>query len=129
MANGGVTPRPFRLPFAICRLAQDDPGMLGTGAALRSILPGVVQVPLRGTSAFLLLDRKITLIDTGLPFSGARLLEAVRMARRSADEIEQIVITHYHPDHIGGLAELQQVLPARTGIHAVEAPVVMSSDG
>lgn len=103
--------------------------MLGAGAPLRSILPGVVQVPLRGTSAFLLLDRKITLIDTGLPYSGARLLEAVRLAKRSADEIEQIIITHYHPDHIGGLAELQKVLPARTGIHAVEAPVVISGAG
>lgn len=103
--------------------------MLGCGAALRPILPGVVQVPLRGTSAFLLLDRRITLIDTGFRGSGARLLRSVRAAGRSPDEIERIIITHYHPDHLGGLAELQRVLPAKTAIHAVEAPVVMRTAG
>src|SRR5438046_10576642 len=36
-------------------------GMLGNGPLLRSILPGVVEVPLRGTAAFLLRDRRITL--------------------------------------------------------------------
>ncbi|MHB8577147.1 MAG: MBL fold metallo-hydrolase, partial [Dehalococcoidia bacterium] len=103
--------------------------MLGSGAPLRSILPGVVQVPLRGTSAFLLLDRRVTLVDTGLSGSGTRLLAALRLARRSADEVERVIITHYHPDHIGGLAELHQQLPARTGIHAVEAPVVIGATG
>ncbi len=103
--------------------------MLGRDAALRPILPGVVQVPLTGSSAFLLLDQRITLIDTGLRGSAKRLLRAVRLAGRSADEIERIIITHYHPDHLGGLAELQRVLPARTAIHALEAPVVMSPSG
>ena len=98
-------------------------------ALLRSILPGVVQVPLLRTSAFLLLDHRITLIDTGLRGSTARLLAAVRLAGRSPEQIERIVITHCHPDHLGGLAELQKVLPARTAIHAIEAPEVQSAEG
>ncbi len=103
--------------------------MLGRGAALRSILPGVVQVPLRGTSAFLLLDRSVTLIDTGFPGSAPRLFAALRSAGRRADEIERIVITHYHPDHLGGLPELQRELPARAAIHAVEAAIVTGAQG
>ncbi|HEY7293882.1 MAG TPA: MBL fold metallo-hydrolase [Dehalococcoidia bacterium] len=103
--------------------------MLPPGAAVRSILPGVVQAPLRATSCFLLLDRRVTLIDTGLPGSAARILRAVALCRRRPDEIERIVITHYHPDHLGGLAELQRLLPAKAAIHAVEAPVVQSSEG
>jgi glyoxylase-like metal-dependent hydrolase (beta-lactamase superfamily II) len=103
--------------------------MLGRGAPLRSILPGVVQVPLRGTSAFLLLDRRITLIDTGFPGSSLRLIDALRSAGRRADEIERIVITHYHPDHLGGLPELQDILQAKAAIHAVEAQIVTGTAG
>src|SRR5579859_2880364 len=51
--------------------------MLPAGAPVRSILPGVVQAPLRATSCFLLLDRRLTLIDTGLPGSADRILRAV----------------------------------------------------
>lgn len=103
--------------------------MLGRGARVRSILPGVVQVPLRGTSAFLLLDRRVTLVDTGFRGSAARLLGALRLAGRRADEIERVLITHYHPDHIGGLPELQRLLPAKAAIHAIEAQIVTGSAG
>src|SRR5581483_5486108 len=103
--------------------------MLPAGAPVRSILPGVVQVPLRATSCFLLLDRRVTLIDTGLPGSAGRILSAVARCRRRNGEIERIVITHYHPDHLGGLAELQRLLPAKAAIHAVEAPIVQSKEG
>ncbi|HLZ70086.1 MAG TPA: MBL fold metallo-hydrolase [Dehalococcoidia bacterium] len=103
--------------------------MLPAGAPVRSILPGVVQAPLRATSCFLLLDRRLTLIDTGLPGSADRILRAVALCRRRPDEIERIVISHYHPDHLGSLAELQRRLPAKAAIHAVEAPVVQSAGG
>lgn len=103
--------------------------MLPAGAPVRSILPGVVQAPLVGTSCFLLLDRRVTLIDTGFSGSAGRILRALALCRRRADEIERIVITHYHPDHLGGLAELQRLLPAKAAIHALEAPVVQSTEG
>jgi glyoxylase-like metal-dependent hydrolase (beta-lactamase superfamily II) len=103
--------------------------MFGRHVILRPIVPGVLQVPLFGTSAFLLLGDRVTLVDTGFRGSGVRLLRAVQAAGRRADEIERVIITHYHPDHLGGLAELQQVLPAKAAIHAVEASAVMSTAG
>jgi glyoxylase-like metal-dependent hydrolase (beta-lactamase superfamily II) len=90
----------------------------------RFVAPQVLQLPVPGSSVFLLLDRRVTVVDAGPVGSAGRVLRALRLLGRAADEVEQIVITHYHPDHVGGLAGLQRHLPARTGVHAVEAPVV-----
>jgi glyoxylase-like metal-dependent hydrolase (beta-lactamase superfamily II) len=81
--------------------------MFGRHVILRPIVPGDLQVPLFPTSAFLLLGDRVTLVDMGFRGSGVRLLHAVQAAGRRADEIERVIITHYHPDHLGGLAELQ----------------------
>src|SRR5689334_12598890 len=77
-----------------------------SGVRATRIAPGIVQVPVTGSSVFLLLDRRVTVVDTGFPGSAARVLTALRRACRAADEVEQVVITHYHPDHLGGLAGL-----------------------
>ncbi|MEO6398583.1 MAG: MBL fold metallo-hydrolase [Tepidiformaceae bacterium] len=94
---------------------------------VEQVLPGLFQVPTRGSRAYLLVDgRDITLIDTGSTGSGSRILEAVQEIGRSPDDIKTIVITHCHLDHVGGLPELQEWIPARTGVHLAEAPHVES---
>jgi glyoxylase-like metal-dependent hydrolase (beta-lactamase superfamily II) len=106
-----------RIPWAAASLTMLD-------AAIHSVVPQVIQAPVRGSSVFLLLDRRVTIVDTGPVGSATRILRALRLLGRAADEVEQIVITHYHPDHVGGLAGLQRHVPARTAVHAVEAPYV-----
>lgn len=91
---------------------------------LSRIAPGIVRVGVPASSVFLLLDERVTLIDTGLPGSAGRILAALNAVGRPADHVEQIVITHYHPDHLGGLAGLLRHVPARVGVHAIEAPSV-----
>jgi glyoxylase-like metal-dependent hydrolase (beta-lactamase superfamily II) len=93
-------------------------------ASIRSVVPQVFQVRVRLSSVFLLLDRRVTVVDTGLVGSAPRILGALRLLGRSAGEVEHILITHYHLDHVGGLAGLQRHVPATTGVHAVEAPYV-----
>jgi glyoxylase-like metal-dependent hydrolase (beta-lactamase superfamily II) len=40
-------------------------------------------------------------------------------------DVKNILITHAHPDHIGGLVEMQRQTPnARTAVHFRDAPVV-----
>jgi glyoxylase-like metal-dependent hydrolase (beta-lactamase superfamily II) len=89
--------------------------------AVRAVAPQVFQVPVRLASVFLLLDRRVTIVDAGPVGSTPRILSALRLLGRSPNEVEQIVVTHYHLDHMGGLAALQRLVPGRTGVHAIEA--------
>ncbi len=90
----------------------------------RFVAPRVLQVPVRGSSVFVLLDRRLTLIDAGTVGSAPRILRALHAIGRGPDDIEQIVVTHYHPDHAGGVAALLRLSPARVAVHAVEAPYI-----
>ena len=92
------------------------------------IAPQIVQVPVAGSSVFLLLDERVTIVDSGPPGSAQRILHALSRLGRAADEVEQILITHYHPDHLGGLAGLLRHVPARVGVHAAEAPAVCGDE-
>jgi glyoxylase-like metal-dependent hydrolase (beta-lactamase superfamily II) len=94
----------------------------------QEVLPGLVQVRTKGSRAYLILDDDITLIDTGSVGSGERILEAVKELGRSPDEIKNIIISHSHMDHVGGLPELQKHISAKTGVHLAEAAEVQSHD-
>ncbi len=94
---------------------------------VQEVLPGLFQVRTRGSRAYLAVDGPdITLIDTGNPGSGSRILRAVEEIGHTPADIKTIVITHFHLDHVGGLAELQGWIPARTGVHLAEARHVES---
>jgi glyoxylase-like metal-dependent hydrolase (beta-lactamase superfamily II) len=93
-------------------------------AEYTEVAPGVVQVPVLGAQVWLLLDGPLTLVDTGTRGSGRAILRAIgRLGRRPAD-LAAIVLTHYHPDHVGALPELLAALAPgpRVAIHAAEAP-------
>ncbi len=90
------------------------------------VLPGLYQVRTRGSKAYLVVEDDITLIDAGSTGSGSRILKAVEELGRSPSDIKHIVITHYHLDHVGGLPEIQDYVPAKTGVHLAEAPHVES---
>ncbi len=92
------------------------------------VLPGLYQVRTRGSRAYLVVEDDITLIDTGSPGSGIRILKALEELGRSPDYIKTILITHYHFDHVGGLPELQNWISAKTGVHLAEAPQIQSGE-
>jgi glyoxylase-like metal-dependent hydrolase (beta-lactamase superfamily II) len=70
------------------------------------IAPGVHQVRMLGGDAFLLVEDRLTLIDAGMVGSRMLLERYLRRIGRRLDELDRIICTHGHPDHIGGVREL-----------------------
>jgi glyoxylase-like metal-dependent hydrolase (beta-lactamase superfamily II) len=77
---------------------------------------------MEGMNVFLIvLPESLTLIDTSFPGTSARIFEAVRSIGRDPEEIRDILVTHCHPDHAGGLAELKQATGATAWMHPADA--------
>lgn len=81
------------------------------------LFPDVYQLNIGASNIVLIVEDKLTLIDTGLPGSSARITEFVNSLGRSIEEISLIIITHNHIDHAGGLAELRRLTGARVAAH------------
>lgn len=84
------------------------------------VIPHVYQLTIRGTNVILIVEKKLTLIDTGFPGSSARITDFIRSLGRSVEEIGLIIVTHHHFDHAGGLAELRKLTRAKVAAHRAD---------
>ncbi|MFZ5354356.1 MAG: MBL fold metallo-hydrolase [Bacillota bacterium] len=78
-------------------------------------------VPLGMTKAFIIKGIKNILVDTGMPGSFDRIMDAMKLSGIEPPEISLIVITHNHLDHVGELYRLKQFTGAEVLIHKSEA--------
>lgn len=93
--------------------------------AIQQVVPGVYAIPISIVNAFLIeAEDGLTLIDTGVPDSGDKILVAVRALGRQPGDIRAIMVTHCHGDHSGSLAELKQLTGAPAYMHPVDAALV-----
>ncbi|GHD42414.1 MBL fold metallo-hydrolase [Streptomyces galbus] len=88
------------------------------------IAPGITQIATtKRDNAFLVEgDDGFTLVDVGWARAPVALLKAVADLGRKPSDIRRVVLTHAHPDHVQGAAELQRRLHARILIHPADLP-------
>src|SRR5271157_3863756 len=93
--------------------------------AVKEVVPGLWQVPLGYVNAFLFdTGDGLALIDTGIPGSSPKILEAVRAIGREPADIRHILVTHCHSDHAGIAAEMKRLTGAPATMHPTDAEMV-----
>jgi hydroxyacylglutathione hydrolase len=94
----------------------------------RQIADGVYSLSQRkgGRVHAFLLDHGdgLTLIDTLYDTDGARIVQAIQQLGRQISQLRNIVITHAHRSHLGGLAKLKQLSGAKVWAHEWESDII-----
>lgn len=89
------------------------------------IIPGVHMFAEGVWQAYLVREAdRLTLIDTGAAGNADAFVRAIEGAGGRAAQLRQIIVTHYHDDHRGSLAELAERTGARVLAGAEDAAVV-----
>lgn len=78
--------------------------------------------------AFLIYGEKICLIDAGVAGSHEMIFEYVRETGRNPAEIANLVITHAHPDHIGGAPAVVKETGCQVAVHVDDVPWIEDID-
>jgi glyoxylase-like metal-dependent hydrolase (beta-lactamase superfamily II) len=91
-----------------------------------ALAPGVFRIPTVGswvTNSFALVDDdgSVTLVDTGLKSAPPRIVAGLAAIGKQPSDVQRIVLTHAHPDHAGGAAELAASTGAPISVHEADA--------
>ncbi len=96
---------------------------------MEKIAAGVYSVRIQHVRMFIVDgDDGVTLIDSGLPGKGGRILGALGSIGRSSSDIRAIMLTHSHSDHTGSAAELKQESGAQLYASPTDAPAVRGDE-
>jgi len=87
------------------------------------LIKGVHVIETLANCALLIEDRLI-LVDTGVDDTAKDVLSYLDGIKRKPTDISTIIITHTHPDHVGGLAVLRERTGAKVASHRIEADFI-----
>lgn len=66
-----------------------------------------LRVNLGFVNAYVLVrGKEVAVVDTGTPNNGAKLAEVIRTAGLGWEAVRHVILTHYHPDHVGSMGEV-----------------------
>jgi glyoxylase-like metal-dependent hydrolase (beta-lactamase superfamily II) len=66
-----------------------------------------LQVNLGFVNAYVVIrGKEAAVVDTGTPNNATKIADVVRTASLSWDAVHHVILTHYHPDHIGSVGEV-----------------------
>lgn len=69
-------------------------------------------------------DEALFLVDTGFRGHGRTVLRAIRALGRDPQELRLVIVTHGHPDHVGGLARIQAATGCDVACHPNHAEAI-----
>ena len=81
-------------------------------------------------NVYLFPDDPVTLVDTGVAVDDTydRLRSGLEGYDTSIEDVEQILLTHYHPDHAGLAGTIQRESGATVYVHEMDAPLVAGEE-
>lgn len=92
---------------------------------MREVVDGVIEIPITYVNAYaIVVDDGVVLVDTGLPGRVEKVATAVQQMRRKIGEVHTILLTHWHPDHVGNVAELRRRSGGRIVAHENDVPPI-----
>src|SRR5215207_1463059 len=68
-------------------------------------------------------EGRLTVVDAGVPSSWSSLLEALNELGRSPADVEAVVLTHAHFDHVGFAERARRELGVPVYVHENDAPL------
>jgi len=90
----------------------------------KNVAPGVHRVEDAYTNWYLVEeDGRLTVVDTGVPTSWESLIKALESLRRRLSDIEAVVLTHAHFDHLGFAERARATLGVPVWVHENDAPL------
>ncbi len=77
-------------------------------------------VPMGIDSGYLVRDQGTVMIDGGQPGKACAFLKAAEKASIKPEEVQLIILTHGHWDHIGSAKEIKELSGAKIAMHQLE---------
>jgi len=89
-----------------------------------NVVEGVHRIEDCYTNWYLLEEEgRLTVVDTGVPSSWKSLLDALAQLGKSTSDIEAVVLTHAHFDHIGFAERARKQLGVPVWVHENDVPL------
>lgn len=77
------------------------------------ITEGVYRISSGRSNSYLLSGDELTLVDTGMPGEEEEIIESITKIGRRCEDLNYILITHAHLDHMGSVAAIQKLSGAK----------------
>jgi glyoxylase-like metal-dependent hydrolase (beta-lactamase superfamily II) len=98
------------------------------------LAPGVWRIPtaprdLVNSFALVEDDGQVTLVDAGLKRAPRRIVAGLEHIGVTPSDVTRILVTHAHPDHVGGLSAMRGRTGATVAVHERDAAYVREGKG
>lgn len=99
-------------------------------AAVRQVADGVYRLGDRYDSWYVIVQGgRLTVVDSGLPKHWPQLPALLKSIGRRLDDIDAVLLTHDHLDHLGNAERLRRDANATVSIHSSEADSARQGGG